>query len=956
MAAPMSAFQHSSVRPFKQESSPFEQEQDANTALSDLDRGLRSMKVGVQCEAVVRFPKLFEKYPFPILINSAFLRLSDVFRSGNNFIRWCILRVTAESGKHLDKILNVEEFMRRIFAVYHSNDPVARAVTLRALGNISLIIAERKNIHHSIVVSLDSHDAVEVQAAIFAAQKFSEQSSVFAGNICDRISEMIHSVATPVDLKLSLIPILQYMHHDVAMATKARNVCMSLLLGYPAEKFKVTTLRTMSQLAVLSLTDIPAQIKLLLDELSSDPRGHVKVVCLQELCTLARKAPHLWNHVHTEKLCHYVLDEDSVPRARLAVTVLALLSRDLTFRLIFNKHDLDSTLMSVCNLSYGSEDPVLASSVVEFYTNIVIAYLATKNTEHWGGTSLVDGVATAIQTQILVHLIDPEHITQLKVCLKCAVQMVKSQPKTADMFVTCITSMLPDVSVHVAAVLCEALAAIGSVNQALLQKSVIPQLLSLLQSSTFEDTQPHQMQVYLCTVLFQVAEGSPIPGRAEEVMISCFQAADPWLGYKLARQAMRYGQSGVAHRLLQGLALQVSSEHFHFWLCGLREVCAGERKLQAREDNPITTIQGALSHYHRAIAAIKAAVVPSFSQQFQTEYISLRTSLLESHGQLLRTCNTFRTCPPPAIATAQAQTSGQEITKYEHIVTQLRRCCKEYEKISEGLASLYQQSFDADPATLTNIQQLQTSCELMKLALSSIAQTSQDGQALLADKMVLGVGEVTGDRFKQLLNTVHTELATLLHTEGTQVISYKHLEFLQQSAARLAMSACCFPRYFFQSLQQTALKLAISPQQTATEPILVQNDTFLTLKVEGVIQHGPRPGLYRGIHAIGITVNSSILTRTLSNSDVKGTESTVNHLEQNVEPHNDYFTVSFLLRFPVLGLHTLNIEAAILDGGGVTWHTGPRVTLQVKSYDDAIQRQQQTRQPQRPGFSKLIQP
>ena len=44
--------------------------------------GLRSMKVGVQCESVVRFPRLFEKYPFPILINSAFLRLSDVFRAG----------------------------------------------------------------------------------------------------------------------------------------------------------------------------------------------------------------------------------------------------------------------------------------------------------------------------------------------------------------------------------------------------------------------------------------------------------------------------------------------------------------------------------------------------------------------------------------------------------------------------------------------------------------------------------------------------------------------------------------------------------------------------------------------------------------------------------------------------------------------------------------------------------
>lgn len=44
--------------------------------------GLRSGKVGEQCEAIVRFPRLFEKYPFPILINSSFLKLADVFRVG----------------------------------------------------------------------------------------------------------------------------------------------------------------------------------------------------------------------------------------------------------------------------------------------------------------------------------------------------------------------------------------------------------------------------------------------------------------------------------------------------------------------------------------------------------------------------------------------------------------------------------------------------------------------------------------------------------------------------------------------------------------------------------------------------------------------------------------------------------------------------------------------------------
>ena len=43
---------------------------------------------------------------------------------------------------------------------------------------------------------------------------------VFATNICDKISEMINSIATPVDLKLSLVPILKHMYHDVDMVSK----------------------------------------------------------------------------------------------------------------------------------------------------------------------------------------------------------------------------------------------------------------------------------------------------------------------------------------------------------------------------------------------------------------------------------------------------------------------------------------------------------------------------------------------------------------------------------------------------------------------------------------------------------------------------------------------------------------------------------------------------------------
>ena len=57
------------------------------------------------------------------------LLVTFIFRT--NFQRLCILKVSQQSAKHLDKIINVEQFLRKIFSVIHSNDPVARAITLR---------------------------------------------------------------------------------------------------------------------------------------------------------------------------------------------------------------------------------------------------------------------------------------------------------------------------------------------------------------------------------------------------------------------------------------------------------------------------------------------------------------------------------------------------------------------------------------------------------------------------------------------------------------------------------------------------------------------------------------------------------------------------------------------------------------------------------------------------------
>ena len=40
--------------------------------------------------------------------------------------------------------------------------------------------------------------------------------------------------------------------------------------------------------------------------------------------------------------------------------------------------DFDQTLMSVCNQCYATEDPAMAAHIIEFYINIVIAYIKTS--------------------------------------------------------------------------------------------------------------------------------------------------------------------------------------------------------------------------------------------------------------------------------------------------------------------------------------------------------------------------------------------------------------------------------------------------------------------------------------------------------------------------------------------------------------------------------------------------
>lgn len=927
-----------------------EQEQDANSALTELDKGLRSGKIGVQCEAVVKFPRLFEKYPFPILINSALLKIADLYRGGNNFIRLCILRVVQQSEKHLDKILNIDEFSRRIIGVIHSNDPIARAITLRTLGSIASIIPEKKNVHHSIILGLDSHDAVEVEASIFAADRFSEKSKTFSATICSKMIAMLSGLATPVEMKLKLIPSLRHMHHDADTAAKAFAVCESLLEGYPARKFMVLTLNTMTQLAVHSLVNVSAHVSRLLGILTSDPRHDVHLACLHNLSLLARHGPHLWQAENVEEVCDFLLKTSSPQLKVLAVSVLNAICGSVAVKLL--PLPTMSKLLTVCRQFCYDDNISLASRTIKLLTQIAKSRRCVEDVSG-------DAVA-AIQTFLV--LTNGSDISQahqhIKVALKAAVDLSSAGADIAAAFVDTLSELLSFASGKEAELVCEALEAIGEKSPLTLQ-STVPTILACLQKWTITGLDSDQLQVDLCTLVFQAAREEMMPPDVHATIAMALERCGLWQMYRIARQAMRYSQYSIAEYIFADLAYKVSSEHFYNWLLGLKHICSAQLKLQEiRHDgfNILPCLANAVDGYQRATVSLKAASTPAFPLQFQCQYVRLRVAWLCALRLMVLTCNTFRASPPPAIATALACSNGQEGTRWAQIVQQLEKCVGHCQDVGQQISSLYWASFDADPSTLHNITLLQQSCDYVKSAISTVVSTVRTGQSTQGERQFLGQADPSsiGQSVQRALHSIARDLDALLpENSSCPEKTFRLIDFLSQAVLFLVQANLSFPRFFFQTLQSTTVKLAISPQpSSAGEPVLIRSDTSLTLKVEGVIQKGERPALFRSVKAVNVTVTTNLVNRATSQQNgavSKTAEKTSVQLSQTVEPHNEYFSTSFILPFPTTGVHSILLEAAIVDETGACWKTGPRTTLGVKSYDDSVQRQPPAR-----GGSRIV--
>jgi integrator complex subunit 7 len=639
---------------------------------------------------------------------------THIFR--NNFLRLCVLRVCQQSEKHLDKISSVDEFVRRIYSVIHSNDPIARAVTLRTFGAVAAIIPERQQVHHSIRSSLDSHDNVEVEAAIYAAIQFAAQSKTFAVSMCNKVSDMIQGQSTPASMKLQLIPILQYMHHDTNTAAMVRTLCISLLPSYPAQDFVLVTLNTLTQLATATLVDVPSQVNLLLKYLRNDPRWEVKSKCLQFLYQLAKPGAHLWPPGATDNIIDFTLHAHQPKVLTLALGVIQVLTESP--RMCHDYRDSSSKLRELCTKNCYSPQPTVAVQSIQILTQI-LCYCYKEKIETEGADEVISSLETLI---LLLTFSNDKHPEQLKLALKCAVRLCESKKEHCETFVELLGTRLDNIHSDCTIIICETLGAIGGLKPDTLL-SLLVNILNLLRAlSEIESPTAQQIRIkiMLCTLVFQTMSDYTWNAETESAIYCVVENNNLWANYCIARAAVRYGHHKIAHKIFSQLTEQVSSEHFHFWLVCLKEMSEAESHLLSCDDILVNRLEKSIIHYNKAVAALKAASTPSHNLQFQAEYMRIRTEFLQCLIQLIYTCNTLCIVPPPAIAATIVQNTRDEYQRHGYITNQLRKCVKEFRNCGDLYWKLYQTAFDADPATLENMQILQQMCVLVEQGVESV--------------------------------------------------------------------------------------------------------------------------------------------------------------------------------------------------------------------------------------------
>ncbi|KAJ1910496.1 hypothetical protein IWQ60_010628 [Tieghemiomyces parasiticus] len=271
--------------------------------LLELEAACRSAKLGAQVRAVLEFERLFRQCPFPLVVNTGFLKLTELFRSSPNGLRYFLLQTFFRLRPYLDRVLSDSELARRVLAVLGMTDPLARILALRTLGCLAPRLRNRLDVQHAVLRRMSSTHPIEAAAAIHAADQLCQYSPTFPKTLWLTLVHLINDQRTPDVAKCRLIYILRHMHSDPVLAEPARKLCGRWLNRPTHSELALYVLKTAVHLAAHTLVDVDELVDRLFGYLHPAAIQTVPplwrreaLVCLIQLIPRATRHPvrHLW--------------------------------------------------------------------------------------------------------------------------------------------------------------------------------------------------------------------------------------------------------------------------------------------------------------------------------------------------------------------------------------------------------------------------------------------------------------------------------------------------------------------------------------------------------------------------------------------------------------------------------------------------------------------------------------
>ncbi|KAL9539844.1 hypothetical protein MBANPS3_010034 [Mucor bainieri] len=926
---------------------------------------------GSQIQALTGFIHMFEQYPYPVVINAAILKLADWFRLHNNSVKYYVYKVFKDaSDLHLTKVINIEETVRRILPILGSNDPIARSISLRVLGCMSMIIAEKLDVQFAIIQRLElATDRNELEAAIWAGDQICARSNRFPSVIFSKVVDKLQDKQTPFDIKLRLVKIFRHMHQDIGMARQAKLTCLVLLEDpHTDSKLVIVTLRTLTLLLSQAVIDRKEQINRLLDYALNDQREDICYNVLYDLVLLG-KNDIMFDETHVVRLLQVIATTTQrriQQKAMQCAQTLIETHRKLIVRILSS----EATLATFMGHVEECEGIMHRAIEQQHYTNMISSARLLYSILRIAFTHKVDGnamdvdmptlptltalghrVAAAI-TQVDLKLITQEKsITQsnrfrLRELLKIKANFcLLLDDWDCDATFRNTYQLLTDADDDTAAVLlpylstiskkCRELTnwfphqAIEELQKRISRPSVYVNLIRLLFRTTESS---HEITATLLQLLHEFGQW--------DQTTECY-SKNGWNLYLIGLEAGTCQWYELMYLVMKDLRKRVETEASYCWLSALSSLAQAEHRLSKNEAASDLYIQSMLE-----LKALRSFDQPRFDQ---TWFIQLRMEFVQA---IERTKAILAATLSPKKLARQMQTSAVVFRKiasrYDFIAQAQFGADKEVLNVIESY-KLRALVCEHAARTFMGSDQVFFCVDPSLIPLIAEPDTAAAAAAAAAAHRLTDTAEYMMHQSKQFLRKV-TAWEELAHLEGDDRRQTCEQDFVYILDAILA-EPLIIPRSFFKSRKNVNIQLTTEPMLSELKPITLMQSEDLVIKFEGLIQVNPHAKqlekkIKKAVIVCFVTTEKILhLDDRIGVNMIFSEPAQMLQAENNqsilVQPptvyvanvRNSYFTYTGLLSLPKSKTLELlpktkreawiNVFVKILDENSGIWSTGP---------------------------------